>query len=261
MTSCYSYSNTLTLGLVLLIFIINCLPNVIAVNCPPLPPSYIYPPVRAPGYCTTYGADCDKPDKQWTTCLNNTQAITASFDVSPTCPELADGPVCCDRSQYEQLELSMAKAANIFGRCPSCYHNFRKFWCQFTCSPDQSMFLTVTDQRMGSLGKMVVNGTIFSVSPEYSTLFWNSCKNVIFGATGLPVVKVLFNADNYLEFFCFQGVPQPQGSSPFLINYQIIDDNQALNNTSSLSPCNSNNRNETCACVDCPSSPLCPLKK
>ena len=30
---------------------------------------------------------------------------------------------------------------NLIGRCPSCYYNFLRIFCEMTCSPDQDQFL------------------------------------------------------------------------------------------------------------------------
>lgn len=37
----------------------------------------------------------------------------------------------------------LKQAEGLFATCPSCLTNFNNFWCYFTCSPNQSMFIDV----------------------------------------------------------------------------------------------------------------------
>jgi len=221
-------------------------------DCPPLTPP-IFPPIKLPGFCTMYGGNCDKPPQQYVNCLNNTRAIEPSFAM-PFCPEYSSSS-CCDFSQYSLLDRNLQSAENLFGGCPACFDNFRQLWCQFTCSSDQSVFVDVTSSKVGSLGESVVTSAAFDISNQYSENLWESCDNVKFGSTGMPIVKILFGASTALEFLCFQGVPEPQGQSPFLINFNIKDSG-SLSNTSTQHSCNEMINNNKCTCDDCPAS--CP---
>jgi len=239
---------------ILLLF--SCLVVVLSTECPTLLPP-IFPPVKFAGFCTMYGGNCDTSPHQYVDCLNNTKAVVPSFPM-PFCPEFSSLS-CCDRSQYAAVELNLQQAMNLFGTCPSCYDNFRLLWCSFTCSPDQSVFLDVTNAITGSLGENVVTGVNFAISDQYAQNLWNSCDNVMFGGTGMPVVEILFGASNVMEFLCFQGVPQPAGKSPFSVNFDIRG-LHSLSNTSSQHSCdqmvNGPVVTGTCRCEDCPAS--CP---
>ncbi|XP_076308643.1 NPC intracellular cholesterol transporter 1-like [Tachypleus tridentatus] len=78
--------------------------------------------------------------------LTDNETIAA---LKKICPELVpdgqDEPrVCCNDDQIENLIVNMRTPEALgFGRCPSCISNFRKTFCQSTCSPKQNMFLKV----------------------------------------------------------------------------------------------------------------------
>lgn len=69
---------------------------------------------------------------------------------------------------------------------PACRLNFRRFFCSFTCSPDQSLFLTVTStQTLKKEGKEreAVKSVEFAVAEDFGQGFFDACKDVKFGAT------------------------------------------------------------------------------
>lgn len=61
------------------------------------------------------------------------------------CPSMYNGDdrqrVCCSANQIRILKKSIQEAEKIIGTCPSCYFNFRNFWCQITCNPEQDKFV------------------------------------------------------------------------------------------------------------------------
>jgi len=213
-----------------------------------------YTPTKLPGWCAMHGT-CNDPSQQWTVCLNNSQAFAPDFDISPLCPHLAGGNVCCAKAQFQQLQRQVQQAKALFGRCPACLKNIANFWCDFTCSPDQSLFVDVQNVAYGTTGLIVVNETLWTISTAVSNLFWDSCDNVQFGSTGEPVVRIVFDASTPLEWFTFMGHEQPAGYSPILINFDVTDafPEYALNDTARWLPCNAP-APDTCQCVDCPQS-------
>lgn len=49
------------------------------------------------------------------------------------------------------------------------------------------MFREVTKVGLGNAGKEVVTGNLFTLTDEFTNKFWDSCKDVVFGATGQKV--------------------------------------------------------------------------
>jgi hypothetical protein len=93
---------------------------------------------------------------------------------------------CCTSSQLETLQGSLARAEPLLALCPACRLNFRSFYCSFTCSPDQSQFVTVTETQDlggGNGGTDAVKSVAFHVDPKFGEGFFDSCKSVKFGAT------------------------------------------------------------------------------
>jgi Niemann-Pick C1 protein len=105
------------------------------------------------------------------------QVCGADFDATET---------CCTIDQLETLSSSLAQADPLISSCPACRTNFRQFYCHFTCSPDQSQFLTVTSTQTLKKDRKdteAVKSVEFSVSEDYGKGFFDSCKGVKFGAT------------------------------------------------------------------------------
>src|ERR1700761_1964994 len=59
--------------------------------------------------------------------------------------EWKEGDVCCRQEQVDALRDNFAKVKNVVSSCPACKKNFYDLFCTFTCSPDQSLFVNVTD--------------------------------------------------------------------------------------------------------------------
>lgn len=68
------------------------------------------------------------------------------------CPDLYNGDekqaLCCSANQIRILTKSISEAEALIGSCPSCYFNFRNFWCQITCHPDQHRFVQPTEYTL-----------------------------------------------------------------------------------------------------------------
>jgi len=145
---------------------------------------------------------------------------------------------------------------------PACRLNFRQFYCQFTCSPSQSQFLTVTStQTLKKDGKdrEAVKSVEFAVSEEYGKGFFDSCKGVKFGATnGYAMDLIGGGATDYLSFLRYMGTERALGS-PFQIDFP--SPSSPPSNASIPPPipleisahsCASPDPNIRCACPDCP---------
>lgn len=81
---------------------------------------------------------------------------------------------------------SRARTDHLDHPGPACRLNFGRFFCSFTCSPDQSLFLTVTStQTLKKDGKdrEAVKSVEFAVAGEFGEGFFDACKDVKFGAT------------------------------------------------------------------------------
>jgi len=186
---------------------------------PPPPPVINH---TSPGYCSFRGGS----GKELPIIYNGPPK--PCYAVTYCAKYIPGDKYCCDGRQDEAIRLNMLKLSSIFGSCPSCMQNFERFWCEYTCSPNQSMFTNVTDSfynatRKGPY-KYVVNETMFSLDTDYAQSFYNSCYAVKFSGTGLLPMKFVFNADNYEEFF-----PNMGKQGPYTINFNFSYGSGTLN--------------------------------
>ncbi|RDW78581.1 sphingolipid transporter NCR1 [Aspergillus mulundensis] len=170
-----------------------------------------------------------------------------------------DGPVCCEEEQIDALSNNLKLAEGIIASCPACKDNFFNIFCTFTCSPDQSLFINVTDTAQGKSGKELVTELDNIWSEEYQSGFYDSCKNVKNGASGGKAIDFIGGgAKDYQQFLKFLGDKKLLGS-PFQINYHTEPpaDSQGMK-ALPVHPksCNDADPAYRCSCVDCPD--VCP---
>ncbi|GAA5862852.1 hypothetical protein JCM8547_006571 [Rhodosporidiobolus lusitaniae] len=215
-------------------------------------------------------------------CPDNGPAL--AYDDDPTylatlkqvCGEDFSTTTCCTQGQLETLSASLAQAEPLIASCPACRKNFRQFYCSFTCSPSQSQFLTVVQtQTLQKDGKPVeaVKEVEFAVSEEFGRGFYESCKDVKFGAlNGFAMDLIGGGAKVWLSFLRYMGTERALGS-PFQISFPSPSSSLSSSSSSSsfnlprshpslLDPptpltlpsasCASSLSSERCACPDCP---------
>ena len=154
--------------------------------------------------------------------------------------------------------MSNFKQVNQFvASCPACQNNFFNLFCTFTCSPDQSLFVNVTDiDKKGD--KLLVTELDNLWTDEYKSGFYDSCKDVKFGAANTPAMSFIGGgAKNYSEFLAFLGKKSLTIGSPFQINFPKHSE-KSFPGTAPVkdkaAPCNSTDPDLKCSCVDCANS-------
>lgn len=104
------------------------------------------------GHCVWYG-ECNIDDYQRKqNCPDTGPARNLDMDgqalLQKHCPHMMQNSeikTCCDTNQLKTLDNNINLAANFLSRCPSCLDNLVKHFCEFTCSPQQSKFINVTE--------------------------------------------------------------------------------------------------------------------
>ncbi|KAJ5666488.1 NPC intracellular cholesterol transporter 1-related protein 1 [Penicillium maclennaniae] len=175
-------------------------------------------------------------------------------------PKWEEGPVCCREEQIDALAKNVRLAEGIIASCPACRDNFFNIFCTFTCSPDQSLFVNVTNTEDTSAGKTLVTEVDNIWSEEYQSGFYDSCKNVKNGASGGKAIDFIGGgAKDYPHFLKFLGDKKFLGS-PFQINYLTEPSGPDPDGMRALSitpkACNDPDKSFRCSCVDCPD--VCP---
>ncbi|KAI9773734.1 MAG: hypothetical protein M1835_006114 [Candelina submexicana] len=169
----------------------------------------------------------------------------------------SEGPVCCQSDQLGALTSNLKRAETIISSCPACKDNFFNLFCTFTCSPDQSLFVNVTDIGTSTSKKPVITELDILVSDDYGSGFYDSCKDVKF-STSNAMDFIGGGAKNYTAFLKFLGDKKFLGS-PFQINFPRPDEAEyehmeAMDNVPKQ--CNDTDTSYRCSCVDCPA--VCP---
>lgn len=206
-------------------------------------------------------------------CPNNDLAVDPDEEtrsaIVDICGEMySNGPLCCNFDQIQDLRTNLKKAENLIASCPACKENFFRFFCAFTCSPDQSLFVNVTEVGKSTSGQSVATELDQFVSSELAGGFYDSCKEVKFSATNGKVMDLIGGgAKDYKQFLKFLGDKKPLlGGSPFQINFPWPLSNNSSDGPDENLRDNLQRRNDTifscsdpnyrCACSDCPDS--CP---
>ncbi|KAI9151937.1 NPC intracellular sterol transporter 1-related protein 1 [Paramyrothecium foliicola] len=166
--------------------------------------------------------------------------------------EWSEGPVCCTLDQVQSLKSNLGTPNTLIGSCPACKYNFFNLFCTFTCSPNQSLFVNITDSAEKN-GKHLVTELDQLISAEYGTGFYDSCKEVKFGGANSKAMDLIGGgAKNYHEMLTFLGKKSIVGS-PFQINFPSEYSEPEMKPTK-MKPkkCNDEDPDYRCVCVDCP---------
>lgn len=157
----------------------------------------------------------------------------------------------------QALKSELGTPNTLIGSCPACKYNFYNTFCTFTCSPDQSVFVNITDAAEKN-GKLQVTELDQLVSEEYGTGFYNSCKEVKFGGANSRAMDLIGGgAKNYRELLKFMGDKKPFVGSPFQINFPDHYSQPGMRPLEMASKqCNDSDPAYGCVCVDCPE--VCP---
>ena len=104
-----------------------------------------------------------------------------------------DGSVpdlCCSLEQLKDIKTNFELPKGLLGNtCPTCYHNFKKNFCDISCHPKQSNFVRIDEKVTGpgdgvykDQQKDMVREVTYFVSEEFNEATYQSCKNVQFPA-------------------------------------------------------------------------------
>ncbi|GMT04634.1 hypothetical protein PENTCL1PPCAC_26808, partial [Pristionchus entomophagus] len=200
----------------------------------------------------------------------------------------AEDALCCDDENAASLFDSLEKAIQVIGGCRVCFRNFVDLWCQYTCSPRQSQFLsyvkTLPAREMAidgvsSSSIAVVNGGSdallvgeldFQVDKNYIKSIFQSCIKVHMEATpamklmcGMPDECIHANLSDRCLMTCLTdlGTPRLRTFQPTRINF-LTDENGRMEErhgdevrvpaTGDLQRCEEKTDHcEACACSDC----------
>ncbi|KAK9478308.1 sterol-sensing domain of SREBP cleavage-activation-domain-containing protein [Lipomyces japonicus] len=216
--------------------------------------------LHQPGTCAMY-QNCGKKSffGAELPCPYNTDAVTPDTVTRNNLVEIcgtswADSDVCCDSKQLDNLRTNLKKAETLISSCPACQYNFVQFFCTFTCSPNQSQFVNITNVGKSTSGNDIVTELSYFVDDGVASEFYDSCKEVKFSATNGYVMDLIGGgAEDYEGFLKFLGDEKPLlGGSPFQINFPWQETpNEIKRAEFDTKLCSDPDERYKCACVDC----------
>ncbi|KAK6939083.1 Protein patched/dispatched [Dillenia turbinata] len=224
------------------------------------------------GYCAMYDICGQRSDGKVLNCPFSTPSKKPddllSSKIQSLCPTIT-GNICCTESQFDTLRAQVRQttmgnahqsmAIPFLVGCPACLRNFLNFFCELSCSPNQSLFINVTSvAKVGN--NLTVNGIDFYVTDAFGEGLFNSCKDVKYGTMNTRAIDFIGNgAQNFKEWYAFIGKRADLGlpGSPYAINFPAT-----LSQSSGMKPMNvttysCSDTSLGCSCGDCPSSPVC----
>ena len=249
---------------------------------------------QQPGHCIFYDSCGWDPDYEDGIGGNAIHYLNCAYDgpakratneqleiLRDACPHLYTGgeqDLCCGLKQLRDLQENFVTPQSLIEpTCPTCYYNFKKNFCDMTCSPDQSTFVRANNYIEGpgfDLGdnnytgqtvKMVKDITYF-VKEEFAQETYDSCKDVQFPPISGTVMDMLCGP--WGSAYCsarrwwdFLG-SDDNGYSPFQISYEygagdaeVAPDGHSYHTADILS-CKevAPGYSVGCACVDCEDS-------
>merc|ERR1711942_53675 len=197
--------------------------------------------------------------------------------VKEVCPHLyTEGEklnLCCSLRQLRDLKENFATPQQLIEEtCPTCWYNFRKNFCDMTCSSHHSKFIRADNLVDGpgfDLGDgdytgenvtMVKNITYFAHT-DFVTDVYESCKNVQFPVVSDTIMFMLCGVwgskeCNPFRWFDFLGSVD-NGLEPFQVSYDysndvVSEDGHHYHNPEVV-PCNmaAPGYEQGCGCEDC----------
>lgn len=185
------------------------------------------------------------------------------------CPEFKGQNTCCTMKQLEALSKNLETMFQLTSRCPACWNNMRRLYCQLTCNRDQSVYMDPKSVDESPRNKSTILEINYYVSPTFKQGLFDSCKDVTFPGNNEKVLNLLcgHSAEECTPEKLLRNMGNTEnGFAPFNIYYPEL---MTLNTT--ISPMNitvfncskqfidpqTNKTASACSCQDCVAS--CPV--
>ena len=194
--------------------------------------------------------------------LNKIEALSTEVQskLARLCPHLTERDAhCCSSKQLDNMEKSFQIISAFVGRCPSCLYNFRKVFCDMSCSPIQDTFLKATKTEAAThetKGEVeLVTELEYKINEQFVNKVYDSCKNVVNPSTSTKVLSLVcgaWGADlcSPTRLLDFVGDIR-NGNTPFQINFKYSNESEAFNPDSFACHEVPPGSNSSCSCSDC----------
>uniref|UniRef100_A0A8C4Q4A4 Niemann-Pick disease, type C1 n=1 Tax=Eptatretus burgeri TaxID=7764 RepID=A0A8C4Q4A4_EPTBU len=220
--------------------------------------------IHQEGYCVWYGECGMNPgtSKPYN-CFDNGPAQPLPVHdrelLVELCPKFSNGnfSTCCNVDQLRTLKTSMSLPVQFLSRCPSCMFNFMTFFCELTCSPNQSTFLNVTETKTLEKGNISVTSLDYYITPMFAEGMYKACKDVSAPSSNQKVLGLLCghsarecNATNWIQYMGSTS----NGQTPFQITPRFVAKAEPMKPLAAMTyACNQSlpDGREACSCQDC----------
>ena len=139
--------------------------------------------------------------------VNNTTPKVQNWTTHPpVCSEYIDKPSCCNdaanTAMYNQFSIMISTFGHDNGGCDVCVANLIRFWCKYTCDPDQRKYVqvglpaNVTNPQTGKPTLAVPLN--FTVTDDLACGIFTSCRKTNF-------ISQLSQTQTSHGFFTFLG--------------------------------------------------------
>ncbi|CAB3401414.1 unnamed protein product [Caenorhabditis bovis] len=140
------------------------------------------------------------------------------------CPYL-DGfsSLCCTPNQASELHTQLGVVKSIIGRCPSCFYNFARIWCDFVCSPNQSDFISMTHNVDHVDGRSCADVVRYNISREFAEAAFDACKDVRLSSDKALALMIGTRNITLANFYSFIGRRNINYGAVLQINFSLTD--------------------------------------
>ncbi|CAH0726981.1 unnamed protein product, partial [Brenthis ino] len=160
---------------------------------------------------------------------------------------------CCNFSQLQNMAESLLLAESILGRCPICVRNFARQICEMNCSPEQSRFVSVS-QDTAPDGTPYVNEVNYTVYNDFMINAHASCAGVIVPQTGAPAISLMCGNAPVCDADAWLGFTGDTSINPFApVQVNFLRWPTPEDSMNAIAPlCNETIEGDVpCSCIDC----------
>uniref|UniRef100_A0A8C9VC67 Niemann-Pick disease, type C1 n=1 Tax=Scleropages formosus TaxID=113540 RepID=A0A8C9VC67_SCLFO len=177
------------------------------------------------------------------------------------CPGFAYGndSVCCDIQQLQTLKGNLQLPLQFLSRCPACFHNLMNLFCELTCSPRQSQFLSATSFSYNNVTNTTsVEAVQYYIGQTFANAMYNACMDVQAPSSNVKALSLLCgkdakdcNATNWIQYmFNINNGQTPFSITPIFTDVPMANMTPMTNATRG---CNESlaDGSGPCSCQDC----------
>ena len=157
--------------------------------------------------CTGGPQDCNPPYR-----TDPYPPFMENFIAPIACPMFLGQEVCCNNDQNIAMSYKFflldTTFGNAVGGCDICSANMKLMWCYFTCSPDQSNFVSagpnvLIPSPVDPTTDLLIMLNNFTVTNSLACQLYQSCQKCPY----VTEVSAMQSPQGFLQFQGYEGIP------------------------------------------------------